>query len=180
LHRLAEIHKAQRILQIAFYRPCEFGKVLLDGEEHDIPQEICAHFRDLKTIEKLNSNIKVTVFCEPFEDRNRYIELVKPFLLKYYSEKCVIFLDPDTGLEPPRNPSKNHVLNSEAKTIWDAMKSGNVYVFYQHKTNKSNKPWIEPKQRQLENSLGLPKNSIKIAHGSNIASDVVFFYARKP
>ena len=180
LHRLAETFQAHRILQIAFYRKRKFPNVIIDGEEHDIPQEVLSHFRDLCTIEGIKSEIRITVFDKLFENREDYLKSVRVFLSNFLEEKCVVFLDPDTGLEPQKNPNKNHVLESEAKSIWDAMDSGDVYVFYQHQTTRSKKPWIEPKRRQLENSLGIDNNSIKIAHGPKIARDVVFFYAQKP
>jgi hypothetical protein len=173
LHRLAETFQAHRILQIAYYRPSEFAKILLDGEEHDIPQEILGHFRDLKTVETINSKIRVKVFAEPFEQRDNYLKSVKSFLSSY-EERCVVFLDPDNGLAPQR-PSLKHVLESEAKAFWEEMKSGDVYVFYQHQNNRAGLPWIEPKRRQLERALGLPEHSIKIAKGPQIAHDVVFF-----
>jgi hypothetical protein len=120
----------------------------------------------------------VNVFYDLFEHRGIYLKAVKDFILKFNEERCVVFLDPDTGLEP-QNPSLDHVFESEAKTIWDVTKSGDVYVFYQHQTNRAGRPWIEPKQRQLENALELGNNSIKVAFGLEIARDVVFFYAQK-
>jgi hypothetical protein len=177
LHRLAEKYQAQRILQLAFYRPSKYATILLDGEERAIPQEILGHFRDLRTVETINSKIRVKVFAEPFEQRDNYLKSVK-FFLSSWEERCVVFLDPDNGLEPQR-PSLKHVLESEAKAIWDATKSGDVYVFYQHQNNRAGLPWIEQKRGQLEGALGLPEHSIKIAKGPQIAHDVVFFYMQK-
>jgi hypothetical protein len=178
LHRLAEIFQAQRILQLAFYRQSEFATIILDGQEYDIPQEVLAHFRDLRTIGNINSAICVSVFSDLFEHRGNYLQAVKDFLSRFLQERCVVFLDPDTGLEPQR-PNLNHVLESEAKAIWDATKSGDVYVFYQHQNNRAGLPWIEQKRGQLEGALGLPEHSIKIAKGPEIAHDVVFFYMQK-
>lgn len=179
LHRLAEIFQAQRILQLAFYRQSEFANIIIDGQEYNIPQAVLAHFRDLRTIGNLNSEICVSVFSDLFEHRGNYLEAVKDFLSRFLRERCVVFLDPDTGLEPQR-PSLDHVLESEAKAIWEATKSGDVYVFYQHQTNRAGRPWIEPKRRQLEEALRLPEQLIKIAQGPQIAHDVVFFYMQKP
>jgi hypothetical protein len=179
LHRLAEIFQAQRILQLAFYRPSEFESIIIDGQEYGIPQEVLAHFRDLRTIGNINSEICVDVFYDLFEHRGSYLEAVKDFLSRFLRERCVVFLDPDTGLEP-QHPSLDHVLESEARAIWEATKSGDVYVFYQHQTNRAGRPWIEPKRRQLEEALRLPEHSIKIAQGPQIAHDVVFFYMQKP
>jgi hypothetical protein len=179
LHRLAGIFQAQRILQLAFYRPSEFESIIIDGQEYGIPQEVLAHFRDLRTIGNINSEICVDVFYDLFEHRGSYLEAVKDFLSRFLRERCVVFLDPDTGLEP-QHPSLDHVLESEARAIWEATKSGDVYVFYQHQTNRAGRPWIEPKRRQLEEALRLPEHSIKIAQGPQIAHDVVFFYMQKP
>lgn len=60
------------------------------------------------------------------------------------------------------------------------MKSKDVYVFYQHQTNRAGKPWIEPKRKQLEDALELDRDSIEVAYGPDIARDVVFFYKQKP
>jgi predicted enzyme involved in methoxymalonyl-ACP biosynthesis len=139
LHRLAEIYKARRILQLAFYRASEFPKVAIDGKEHKIPQEVLSHFRDLRKIQKINSEIQVAVFDNLFNDRSSYLKSVKNFLSKFQEETCVVFLDPDTRLEP-QNPSLDHVLESEAKAIWEAAKSGDVYIFYQHRTNLAGRP----------------------------------------
>lgn len=179
LHRLAETYQAHRILQLAFYRQSEFANLIIDGQEYAIPQEVLAHLRDLRTISNINSEICVSVFYDLFEHRGSYLEAVKDFLSRFLQERCVVFLDPDTGLEP-QHSSLDHVLESEAKAIWEAMKSGDVYVFYQHQTNRAGRPWIKPKRRQLEEALRLPKQSINIAHGPQIAHDVVFFYKQKP
>jgi hypothetical protein len=114
-----------------------------------------------------------------FEKRADYLESFKRFLSAFRHEKCVVFLDPDIGLEPQK-PSLGHVLKSEAKAIWKAIRSGDLYVFYQHQTNRAGQPWIESKRSQLEGALELPNNSIEIAHGPQIAHDVVFFYKQKP
>lgn len=89
-----------------------------------------------------------------------------------------MFLDPDTGLEP-QNPALDHVLGTEARAIWNAMKVGDVFAFYQHQTNRAGQPWIEPKRLQLAQALGVAEPAIKIASGPDIAQDVVFFYVQK-
>jgi hypothetical protein len=161
LHRLAEIYEERRILQLAFYRPSQFPPVIIGGNEFNISPEVIAHLRNLMTIESIDSEIKITVFNKLFTDRERYLEAVKGFLLEFQKERCVVFLDPDTGLEP-NNPSLDHVLESEANAIWEATKSGDIYVFYQHQTNRAGRPWIEPKRRQLERALN-SESPIKIA-----------------
>ncbi len=178
LLQLASIFEVGRVLQLAFYRPGEFGRLVIDGQEHEIPEEVIAHFRNLRTIGSLGSKVRVTVFDFVFQDRAAYLKAVLALLPAFAQERCIVFLDPDTGLES-RTPSLDHVLASEARAIWDAMKAGDVFVFYQHQTNRAGKPWIEPKRGQLADALGVPTEAIKVASGLAIAQDVVFFYTRR-
>ena len=179
LLRLADIFDARRILQIAYYRPSEFGKIEIDGDEFDIPEEVINHFRNLRTVGSLGSKVRVTVFDPVFQDRPIHEQAILALLPAFAHERCIVFLDPDTGLEP-QNPSLDHVLGREALAVYQTMKSGDLFAFYQHQTNRAGQPWIEPKRLQLAQSLGLPESIIKIATGRSIAPDVVFFYTQKP
>jgi len=178
LLRLAEKFEAKRILQIAFYRPSTFGQLVIDGQNQDIPEEVISHFRDLRTIGRTGSKIRVTVFDSLFEEREIYLQAVVAFLRAFAQERCVVFLDPDTGLEP-QNPGLGHVRDAEARTIWDKMKKGDVFVFYQHRTNRAGQPWIEPKKNQLAGALGVQSDGIGMAHAPEIANDVIFFFTQK-
>lgn len=178
LLRLAGSFEASRILQLAFYRPSEFGQLVIDGQAHNIPEEVIAHFRNLRTIGSISSEIRVTVFDPVFEDRPTHLQAVLALLPAFGRERCIVFLDPDTGLEP-QNPSLDHVLNDEAGTIWTNMKNGDVFAFYQHQTNRAGQPWIEPKRSQLAEALQVQSDAIKIAQAPDIANDVVFFFIQK-
>lgn len=178
LLRLAETFDVRRVLQFAFYRPSTFGQLFIDGQAHDLPAEVVSHFRDLRTIGDISANVRVTVFDPIFEDRTTYLQTVLAVLPAFARERCIVFLDPDTGLEP-QNPGLEHVLDAEAKAIWDGMKKGDVFVFYQHQTNRAGQPWIEPKRNQLTNALGVQHDAIRVAHAPDIANDVVFFFTQR-
>jgi hypothetical protein len=178
LLRLAAMFEAVRIIQLAFYRPSEFGQLLIDGQECDIPEEVIAHFRNLRTIGSLGSKVRVTVFDPLLQDRAAHQQAALALLPAFGQERCIVFLDPDTGLEP-RTPSLDHVLALEARAIWDVMKSGDVFALYQHQTNRAGQPWIEPKRAQLAEALGVPIQALNIGSGPGIAQDVVVFYTQK-
>ena len=36
----------------------------------------------------------------------------------FVQERCLVFLDPDTGLEPVGGADAKHVLNDEAQSTW--------------------------------------------------------------
>ena len=180
LLRLAEINHMDRILQIAYYRPSKFGIIQIDGSDNNIPNAVLKHFRRMQNIRKLNSKIRVSIFDETFENRHEYHDDVITYLSKFKNFKCIVFLDPDTGLQPPSgNCALQHVLDSEVKQIWNAMKNYDILVFYQHQTNRNGQPWIEPKRDQLARAIGIENNAVKIAKSDSIARDVVFYYLAK-
>ncbi len=178
LVRLAATFEVTRILQLAYFRPSRLGQLVIDGQEYDIPEEVIAHFRNLRTIGNLGSKVRVTVFDPVFQDRAVHQQAILAFLPAFAQERCIVFLDPDTGLEP-QNPTLDHVLGTEVRAIWSVMKAGDVFAFYQHQTNRAGQPWIEPKQIQLAQALGIPQQAIKIARAPDIAQDVVFFFTQK-
>jgi len=179
LHLLADHNHASRILQVVYYRPSVFKRIVLDKQEWEIPHSIRNHFRNHTKIENLASKIAVSTFSQVFSDRKKYIEDLVIFLHKFTSEKCIVFLDPDVGLEPQGRPELKHVLNSEAKTIWDEMKAHDWLVIYQHQTNRAGKPWIDDKRIQLADAIGVKESSVLVADGKSIINDVVFLYCEK-
>src|SRR5208337_5259284 len=108
---------------------------VIDDKVFDIPQEVIAHFRDLRKVCNINSKIRVNVFDVIFSNpRDKYLDAVKSFLSSFHKERCIVFLDPDIGLEPERQrPELKHVLEKEAAEIWEELKPGDTYIFYQHR-----------------------------------------------
>jgi hypothetical protein len=136
LFRLAEKYEAARIVQLVYYRPSNFGQIEIDGQQVTIPEEVIAHFRNVRAVGSIDSHIRVAVFDPVFQNRQTYLQAVLALLPSYTGERCVVFLDPDTGLEP-QTPSLEHVLGTEVNAIWMNMKFGDVLVFYQHQTNRT-------------------------------------------
>jgi hypothetical protein len=178
LLQLADTFEVQRILQVAFYRPNIFGQLVINGKASDLPAEVISQFRDVQKISDISPKVRATVFDLLFEHRATYLHAVLTLLPTFAHERCIVFLDPDTGLEP-KKPGLEHVLDTEARAIWDGMKNGDVFVFYQHKTNRNGRSWIEPKRIQLANAIGVQLAKILVAHAPEIANDVVLFFTQK-
>ena len=178
LLRLAERFDAVRILHVAFYRESEFASLVIDGQQVDVPQSVIAHFRDLRAVAAMRSKVRITVFDPIFDDREAYLQSLTAIQTAFARERCLVFLDPDTGLEP-RNPGLEHVLAGEASVIWGNLKPGDVFAFYQHQTNRAGQEWIEPKRLQLAQALGVPLDVLKIATAPAIAQDVAFYFAQR-
>ena len=179
LLHLARKYQAKKILQIAYYRKSDLKSFEMDGINHSIPEEIINHFRRVKNIENLKLEVPIYVFDTVFDDRKVYLSESLKFIKQFQDSNTIVFLDPDTGLEPKRH-GLQHVLEYEAKTIYDNLIKGDVFVFYQHQTNRNGRPWIEPKREQLARALNIDLNNLKIAYGQRIARDVAFYYCTKP
>jgi len=72
-----------------------------------------------------------------------------------------------------------HVPESELPGIWNETRAGDVLVFYQHQTNRSGTPWIEPKKAQFERALAIDAGSAGMMRAVEIARDVAFFFVEK-
>jgi hypothetical protein len=176
---LARKHQVDRILQIAYYNRSDFGEIDIDGQRHQVSAEVISHFRDIRNAETLCQQPFISVFDTPFGDRTSYTRAVKDFIRSFSGERCLIFLDPDTGLEPIGAYRPAHVLSDEAGNIWKILPSGSVYVFYQHKTNRAGKPWVDEKRVQFAKAIDVDVSKVGVASGQKIANDVVFFHAAK-
>lgn len=203
LLKLADLYHASKIVQVAYYRP---GTIKIDsiagGEAKElgadpgrscispIADAVIKHFsRSLMEITRLSTkSVQIQVVNSVWSAECRasgaYIQNVKAEREKLPTDsRCIIFLDPDTGLQPPNDKRKlEHVLESELQQIWETVVHVNdVLAFYQHKAprNKKGKSWIKPKKDQFESALHLCNGGAGQA-GGEAATDVVFFFAQKP
>jgi hypothetical protein len=182
LIHLAKMYSANRILQIAYFREDDFEKMEIDTEQMNIPAEVKAHFREIRNIKELASSVKISVFDTVLTNRKQYINAAKEFIASFKQERCIVFLDPDTGLEPKKlkpNHELDYVLNQEAKDFWDILKPLDVLSLYQHQTNRRGELWEETKREQFEKAINAKQNTVKIGRGIQLARDVVLFYVQK-
>jgi hypothetical protein len=175
---LADRFGAGHILQVAYYRPTDWAGLELDGEHVELPPAVIRHFRDIRAASGIESSASIEVFGVALTNRAEYQCDVIDRIRGREVTPGIVFLDPDTGLEP-QNLSLDHVLNQEVSEVWEELKEGDLLVFYQHQTNRNGQPWIAPKKEQFENAIGVPVGSASVARAEQIARDVVFFYAQK-
>jgi hypothetical protein len=178
LLHIARNEKAQEIVQICFLNSHEFENVTLDGETRGVPPEVIRHFRSIRSVEGFCADIAIRVFDRHFDARSEYLRAALAFI-KQSDLQRVLFLDPDTGLAPPRFGAE-HVTPEEVGHYWRALARQDVLVLYQHQTNRTGAPWIENKREEFASAIGVEPSLIKIAKGEAIARDVVFYYVLKP
>ena len=178
LLKLAELHNMATILQVAYYHPPRWDEkgIDIDGNAYPLPQEVVSHFRDIKKIKAMRSNARVRVLVDPFQDRDRYLQRVL-MAIRSLPRPAIVFLDPDTGLEPLGKAKPVHVLEKELCEIWHALRRGDLLALYQHQIREDR--WVEKKRAQFENAIGLDPGGSKLAQGRAIARDVAFFFSRR-
>jgi len=188
LLRLAHLYGASRILQVAYYGESAWGWLEIDGQPKPMDEVVIDHFRNIRNIRKLTAQLRIDVITSPFSDRQRYTQEILREIASS-GDKSIVFLDPDTGLEPQGKAGLKHVRESELLQIWAGMRAGDVLVLYQHQTNRNARPWTDSKRAQFERALGLPPATAKVARAAKVPSnsgmlqlarDVVFFYCQKP
>jgi len=180
LIRLAEQYKLSRIIQIAYLRPSTFDMIDIAGKQTELPPQVLAHFRNIRNITALHTEISISVFDRMFDGRITYHKALSRYLAEFGAELRLVFLDPDTGLQPAGKPDLKHVFDAEAHAIWSQLKTSEVFAFYQHQTNRGGKPWIEEKRTQLENAIKVGKGAVLVGQSPGIANDVVIYFAVKP
>jgi hypothetical protein len=169
---------AIRILQVLYYRPSDWKELEIDGAPTPLPKAVIEHFRNVANVRTLQTEAHLDIIDAPFHDRTEYMEHILAAIQSLPQGVCIVFLDPDTGLES-KSPGPEHVLETELRRIWQEMRAGDMLVLYQHQTNMAGVPWVEPKRLQLEQALGLSLGAAKVASAPKIARDVAFFFCRK-
>lgn len=137
-----------------------------------IPDRVWSHFSDLERINELFDHGRtVHVFSEPFEHQSRkeYISAVIT-LLSRVRKPCLVFLDPDIGIEP-RKATVEHVTVDEIRKIWDILKPRDILLVYQHANHTGN--W-QPNYEKLADACHAHVSAIR---SPTIADDVALLWA---
>jgi hypothetical protein len=130
LLHLAQSYSVKRILQVAYLRQSNWGRIEVNGDRYPIPQTVIDHFRNIHNILSLPCEPSIEVIDSLFDNRDRYKQAIEDAIARQHPS--IIFLDPDTGLEPKGRPGFEHVLNSEIEYIWNKMAAGDIMALYQH------------------------------------------------
>ena len=181
LIQLARYKGIRKIYQIAYFGKTEWPIIRIGGCDPKMPREVTAFFRNINNIRSISvAGIEIEVFGDDFNDDNRepYHDKVIE-LIKKEQSPAIIFLDPDTGLEPPsKRFNATHVKEKEVERIWNTpLPAGSHLVLYQHKIRKTE--WIQLKRSQLAECIKIDPANIKIGRCKELAMDVVLFIVQK-
>jgi len=122
------------------------------------------------------SGIEIDVIDDLYDttQRDAYTHIVLDRINSAKGLPILVFLDPDTGIAE-RNAKPEHVTTAEVRQIWDALKSSDCLVLYQHRHRKNN--WKEVKRSEFERAIGTKR--IETFRAKNGATDVVFLCVAK-
>jgi len=179
LINLCTEHKLRTIIQVPLLKNDDepVASLRINGQLHELPQTVWSHFRDLNDIKRLgeSANVDISIIPGQFrhDDRDAYMTDVCLRLDECATARKVVFLDPDTGIEP-KKANERHVKVSEIRLVWRHLKQGDWLVLYQHALR--NKDWRKECERRLVEACGGAE--IKTSE-CDIAHDVAFFCAER-
>ncbi|MBW2655740.1 MAG: hypothetical protein JRC91_12665 [Deltaproteobacteria bacterium] len=185
---LARKQAIPAVLQVAFYRPDRLHyRLTVDRTSEPLSVDVIRHFRDINHIQRLaaNANVRIDIHKDLFQ-WNREFRTREDFRkvyfnkvtskIKRYSDPVIVLLDPDTGIAP-KNYDFKHVTPQEIQSILRAMKSGDVFLFYQH-ARQRDRGWLNSTKEEFGQAVGIsvPVDTITC---NEIASDVAFFVVER-
>ncbi len=155
----------RRILQVTMntFDRCNDLKGL--DTTDSVTGKVVDHFYNLQDVKRLGETLEVeiSVFDKPFVNKidrrsdyfNAVCERIKE-IKKDDAEPIVVFLDPDTGIEPPSGHGKQHVRKCELKRIFNSLKQDDYLACYQHKPlGVEGVQWQSKAQERMKGALAV-------------------------
>jgi hypothetical protein len=177
LIQLAKSSALRTIVQIPYFRPENYRPRFHFLRDLCVSDEVWKFFKNLKSVERLGEpGIEIKVFLdEEFNSHDRSFFSQK---ITAYLEGCdrplLLFLDPDTGLEP-KTATVTHVTKKEVGHAWAGLKKDDWLVLYQHaRRQKEWKTDVSHELRQICQGA-----NVEVARSDDIGKDVALLCARK-
>jgi len=180
LSYLAERFDLSPIVQVAYCRDEDDRKLeLRDGHRKiAIPKAVWNHFSDLRDIERLGraTGRRIVVIDESFQERQRR-EYVKHVIdkLKQHPRPMLLFLDPDTGIQPDERAGVKHATTTDVREFWGSLQHHEVLAVYQHATRRGG--WLHEKLDQLRSACN--GSRVSAIQSPRIAKDVAMLWTQK-
>jgi hypothetical protein len=186
-----------KVIWVAYLREDSWTNIKFDYYINDkpVPKEVIKHFKSIReNLERLKKDLALNIIlidneCNEAYNRNnrqKYTDFICEYIIKDTDKKRIVFLDPDTGLQPKRI-SDTTVTEKEVKKIWNTLKNGDYLVFYQHRF--FDKEWIIKRKKKLADICGLLEKNVNMwfaqkaaknnGDSAKLANDVVFYYLEK-
>ena len=177
LIHLAEQSRVVNIVQVAYHREGTHPVLNCDDGNFPISEAVWKHFSDLSNILSLGkvTGINIQVVTRPFRSnyRRKYIASVVDDLRVIGSPK-IVFLDPDIGIAP-KAPKAGHVTGEDLREVWNALKTDDILVVYQHAAHSQN--WLDEPTTKLRQACN--NATVRKIISSEVAKDVALLWCKK-
>lgn len=178
LVHLADTTAISRIVQVAYFRHGPDPVLQTQEGEVSLPAAVWNHFSDLGHIKRLGeaTGKSIVVLRQPFDPvrRREYVTAVVAELKKEVESPMIVFLDPDTGIEPGR-AEPEHVTRQDIGEIWAALSPGDILAVYQHADRTTR--WRDDRGQKM--AAACDNTPVQAIVGSGVASDVAMLWCRK-
>ena len=176
LAHLLEKKKLKEVCHVAFYRDDGLPKIRIvesgtPDSTTEIDEGVWSFFRDVESLGNNGNCFPIRHYLESFEHRERqsYVDGAIEWLGD--GEKRIVFLDPDTGIEPSSGLKPEHLQEGEVKQFWDLIESGEILAIYQHSPRRGKEGWITKRRHQLARVLGVGVEQVCFAHGERLRDE---------
>lgn len=177
LIHLAKTRAVPSIVQVAYYRDESDRRLETSEGQVPLPEGVWEHFSDLRHIERLAqaTGVSIVVLDDAFEPphRRKYIAAVV-HKLKATPKPTIVFLDPDTGIEPGKADSV-HVTKKDMAEVWAVLSAKDILAVYQHADHTNT--WQQDRTRKMVEACGGAK--VHAITGVGMAADVAVLWCRK-
>jgi len=180
LWHIAEKLDLSPIIQVAYWRNETERTLVLGGDDGKtpIPEPVWNHFSNMRGVEQVGrtNGREIVVLDDPFEElkRREYVGHVIEAFSRYTRPK-LLFLDPDTGIQPDRTASAKHATITDVLEFWDALLRGDVLAVYQHASRRDN--WIQRSRNLLRSAC--TGSLVSCIRSPDVAKDVAVLWAEK-
>jgi hypothetical protein len=135
------------------------------------------YFRDMHDIVSLGHElgIKITLADDDLASltRDKYV-LALADQLKRRRTRCVVFVDPDTGIAPDKRASLAHISTKHLAQVWDALKPEDWIVVYQH--GDRTKDWLTRRMALFSKVTGVRGRTDRLPE---VAKDAAIYSAKR-
>jgi len=164
------------VLYVAMARPDE-----LKGNVHEKVVHFFDSKKDYSQITDL-FGVRITVIDQLYESKKHreYFEnVIASIEILQTSAPILVFLDPDTGIEPRGTQSNKHVLLSDLEEIAKRLHSGSRLLIYQHATKDKRIDWQTNASQKFMSLPSASSFELRIVDDKACAHDVCFLVATK-
>ncbi|MCX5830568.1 MAG: hypothetical protein NT140_01510 [Deltaproteobacteria bacterium] len=166
------------ILQIPYWRPEAFyPHFKFQDESLQVPDKVWKFFRNIHHVKDLGPKIGISINIVAAEfrsdQRDKYLKEIESEIRRL-KRPLLLFLDPDTGLQPT-DCKPEHTSINEIKKLWPILKSNEWLVLYQHARRTPD--WSQSITGQLSS---LCNNApVHLAKSEDVGKDVAFLCVEK-